>query len=85
MRVVKRARVMDAWTLDTHQLPSGVWEYVHALPNGLAVVTSPRAPHHSVVLPWDDCVVIKSEVGCLYAVTKRDYAAKYEPIEGRYL
>jgi hypothetical protein len=79
MRVVKKARVMEAWPGDASgEMPADVAEWVGWLPNGLMVVTSPRAPHGSVVLPADDCVVIRSEVGCLYAVTKAQFGAKYE-------
>ena len=72
MKVRKLERPMEAWVLATDAMPLEVLRWVHHLPGRLVVLVSPRAPHHTAVMPLDDCVVIRSEVGCLYAVTRKD-------------
>jgi hypothetical protein len=84
MNVVKKARVMEAWPIDhrismSAQLPDDVWIWVNYAGDDWVAVVSPRNPlAGAVVLPADDCVVIRSEKGCLYAVTKAQFREKYE-------
>lgn len=78
--VEKLSRQMEAWRLFQDDIPDDVWPWVHVLPDNLVVVTSPNAPHHTVVLPVLECVVIRSEVGCIYAVTADDFAKKYREV-----
>lgn len=77
MIVEKRSRIMEAWRLGVGlDMPADVAAWVFALPNGLYAVVSPRAPHHVVIAAFG-WWVIRTEVGCLYAVTPWDFDKKY--------
>jgi hypothetical protein len=80
MIVEKLSRRMEAWQLCRHELPADVARWVFVLPGGLFAVVSPNPPHHSVIAT-STCWVVRTEVGCLYAVSDADFGRKYRSIE----
>ena len=76
MVILKLERQMEAWQLGKGGIPEDVMAWVKCLPNGKVVVVSPNAPHHTFIaeMGW---WLIRTEVGCIYAIPDSEFRRKY--------